>query len=232
MGAADDSAGHPDLLRLVVDEIRATGPMTFARFMDLALHHPEHGYYAGGASRLGPGGDFVTASDMGATFGRCIARQLVEMDALLDRPETFRYVEHGAGRGLLARDVAEALRTGNPDLAKRLAPVLIDRSLAMRGAAATAAPEAVVAADGAGPVGGQGCVLAVELLDALPVHRLRRRGSALREVVVAFEGGRLVEAEADPGEALAAWADAYRAAPEDGDEAEACLALAATLAEL
>ena len=226
------SAGHPDLLRLIRDEIRATGPLSFARFMDLALHHPAYGYYASGPSRLGPGGDFFTASDVGATFGACLARQLVEMDALLDRPETFHYVEHGAGRGLLARDVAVALHAHDPDLARRFAAVLVDQSQGMRGAAAAAVPAAKIAASGEAPPCGSGCVVAVELLDALPVHRLRRRGLALREVVVGLDGERLVEAEAEPGHELFAWAEAYGAAPEDGDEAEACLALGPTLAEL
>jgi SAM-dependent MidA family methyltransferase len=74
--------------------------------------------------------------------------------------------------------------------------------------------------------------VAVELLDALPVHRVRRRGAALREVAVALSGDRLVEMEGAPGDDILAFADAYGAAPEDGDEAEACLALRPALAGL
>ncbi|HEY4227839.1 MAG TPA: hypothetical protein VGM49_05835, partial [Candidatus Limnocylindrales bacterium] len=39
----------PDLVARVADEIRAGGPMTFARFMELALYDPASGYYASGA---------------------------------------------------------------------------------------------------------------------------------------------------------------------------------------
>lgn len=229
---ADASAGHPELLRLIGDEIRAEGPMPFARFMQLALHHPEHGYYSRGPERLGRGGDFFTASDVGATFGACLSRQLVEMDALLGKPATFHYVEHGAGRGILARDVEDALVVQAPDLARRFATALIDTSPGMRAAAAGRVPTARVQAAGLGAPTGVGCVVAVELLDALPVHRVRRRGEALVEVLVALEADRLVESQGVPGEELRAWVDAYGAAPEDGDEAEACLALGPTLAVL
>ena len=229
---ADASASHPELLRLIGDEIRKTGPMSFARFMELALHHPEHGYYARGPERLGRGGDFFTASDVGATFGACLSRQLVEMDALLGRPAVFHYVEHGAGRGLLARDVEDALGAKAPDLARRFEAVLVDTSSGMRAAAVEKLPAARFEAAGLATPAGAGCVVAVELLDALPVHRVRRRGDALVEVLVALEGDRLVEAEGDPSDDLRVWADAYGAAPEDGDEAEACLVLGPTLAGL
>src|SRR6185436_12248940 len=192
---ADASAGHPELLRVIGDEIRRRGPITFARFMELALHHPEHGYYALGASRLGRGGDFFTASDVGAAFGDCLARQLIEMDALLDHPPVFRYVEHGAGRGLLARDVEDALAVRAPELARRFEAVLVDSSPGMRAASAETVPAARVIGDGRVAGGGAGCVVAVELLDALPVHRVRRRGGQLYEVSVGLDDSGLVEIE-------------------------------------
>jgi SAM-dependent MidA family methyltransferase len=229
---AEASAGHPELLRLLHDEIRARGPLSFARFMELALHHPEHGYYALGSSRLGRTGDFFTASDVGPAFGACIARQLVEMDALLDRPSPFRYVEHGAGRGLLARDVVDALAAEAPDLARRLDAVLVDASRGMRAAAAERVPTSRVAAPRDAPPGGAGCVVAVELLDALPVHRLRRRGAVLHEVMVGRSRGRLVEVEQLARDELLDWAERYGAARGDDDEAEACLALGPALFHL
>jgi SAM-dependent MidA family methyltransferase len=229
---AEASAGHPELLRLLHDEIRARGPLTFARFMELALHHPEHGYYAAGPERLGRAGDFFTASDVGPAFGACLARQLVEMDAILDRPNPFRYVEHGAGRGMLARDVVDALTAEAPDLARRLDALLIDSSRGMRAAAALRVPTARVATPRDAPAGGAGCVVAVELLDALPVHRIRRRGAVLYEVMVDLRGERLVEVEEVAQDELLDWVARYGAARGDGDEAEACLALGPALSDL
>jgi SAM-dependent MidA family methyltransferase len=229
---ADTSAGHPELLQVIGDEIRASGPISFARFMDLALHHPTFGYYSRGADRIGSGGDFFTASDVGPAFGACFARQLVEMDALLLHPAPFRYVEHGAGRGLLAQDIERALSTQAPELSLRTELVLVDRSAGMREEAARRLPGASIAGDSGAARGGAGCVVAVELLDALPVHRLRRRGEGLFEVMVGLDGERLVEIERVPGEEVTAWAEAYGAAREDGDESEASLALGPALAVL
>jgi SAM-dependent MidA family methyltransferase len=214
------------------DEIRAGGSISFARFMDVALHDPAHGYYARGPARLGRGGDFFTASDVGPAWGRALARALVEMDAAAGRPRPFRYVEHGAGRGLLARDLIDALAALDADLHARLEAELIDSSAAMREAAGRLVPEAHAVAPAGARVGGAGCAVAFELLDALPVHRVRRRGAGLLEVRVALEGERLVEAEAPPEPAVSAAAESWGAAPEDGDEAEVCLALPAAVAAL
>jgi SAM-dependent MidA family methyltransferase len=200
--------------------------------MELALHHPEHGYYASGPSRLGRAGDFFTASDVGPAFGACVARRLLAMDARLGRPDPFHYVEWGAGRGLLARDVQKTLSVEAPELARRLSITLIEGSAGMRAAAAESAPGARVLARADAPIGGAGCVVAVELFDALPVHRIRRRGGTLVEVAVGSDAGQLIEVEQPPAAEVAAYAADYGAAREDGDEAEVCLALAPALASL
>lgn len=221
------------LLRKIAGEIREAGPIPFARFMDIALNDPETGYYAAGATRLGAAGDFFTASDLGPTFGRCVARQIAEMDEMLDRPRPFRYLEVGAGRGLLARDVARTLSGSATDLHGRIRFDLVDASPAMREAARAALPEAHVL----GPPGPSdalpGCGLAVELFDALPVHRLRRRDGRLVEVFVTLDdGGRLVETEGEPTPLAAGWAERYGAASREGEEAEVAPSLPAALEAL
>ena len=229
-GAGTDPPGLFDTL---VRRIRADGPMPFAAFMDAALHDPEHGYYASGPGRLGPAGDFFTASDVGTAFGECVARQLEEMDEALGRPATFHAIEFGAGRGLLARDVIDALRAERSGLSSRLRYVAVDRSRGMRDRIRVQVPEAELSApDQAGDHARdrQGCVLAVELFDALPVHRVRRRSGTLVEVVVGVEDrhGRpqLVEREAAPSAEVESETARWGLSPEDGDEAEVCLALA------
>jgi hypothetical protein len=56
-------ASDPELLGRIVAEIEASGPMTFARFMEHALYEPTGGYYR--RPGLGPGraGDFLTRLD-------------------------------------------------------------------------------------------------------------------------------------------------------------------------
>jgi SAM-dependent MidA family methyltransferase len=217
------SAGVPPLLARIADEIRERGPIPFARFMDLALHDGEHGYYSRGAAALGRGGDFFTASDVGTFFGQCMARQLFEMDGLLGRPPEFAAIEFGAGRGLLARDVLDAAPAVDLDFSSRLRYVMADRSRGMRKAAGRGAPEATAESPDAVGARPAGCVLAVELFDALAVHRLRRRDGRLREIFVDLgEGGALVEREGDPAPEAESLARRYGAAAREGEEAEVC----------
>lgn len=194
--------------------------------MELALHDPQGGYYAAGPERLGREGDFFTASDVGTLFGECVARQLQEMDRFLDAPDPFRYVEFGAGRGLLAADVRDALRRSGSSLARRLSIVLVDSSPGMRSACRERLPESEVRADPPPASSAAGCAVAVEWFDALPVHRVRRRQGALVEVFVdADRDGRFVEVEEAAGAEARSWAERHGAAREEGSEAEAVPAL-------
>ena len=107
--AADlDVPSDPVLLGAIRSEIAARGPMTFARFMEIALYDPERGYYRGTAARPGRGGDFLTAPEAHPIFGRAVARFVVDVWHRLDRPSRFTIREHGAGDGALA----EALLAG------------------------------------------------------------------------------------------------------------------------
>ena len=43
---------------VIADEIGRCGPISFARFMALALYDPKSGYYASGRAGVGKAGDF------------------------------------------------------------------------------------------------------------------------------------------------------------------------------
>jgi SAM-dependent MidA family methyltransferase len=91
-----------ELLSVIRDEIRERGPLTFARFMELALYHPELGYYRT-ADRFGTLGDFYTAEQLQPVFGELVASFV---DKLTKRGKTecpFRVLELGAGRAEMAR---------------------------------------------------------------------------------------------------------------------------------
>lgn len=45
--------GHPGLVAAIAEEIHASGPIPFARFMELALYHPQFGYYTRTTDRNG-----------------------------------------------------------------------------------------------------------------------------------------------------------------------------------
>jgi SAM-dependent MidA family methyltransferase len=209
------------LLPQIRREIRERGPLPFARFMELALYHPQYGYYARGAQGLGRGGDYVTASDSGRAFGRCVARQLAEIDRRIGPFEPFDVLEFGAGRGLLARDILDEMLELDPHLASRLRYTMVDRSAAMRDVSSRQTPEARVEGPSGIDGGRRGCVLAVELFDALPVQRVRRRAGELVEVFVDVdEREALVEVERPASADVIELATRYGAAAEEGMEAE------------
>ena len=103
--AADALAHSARLRTLIAGEIAAAGWMSFARFMELALHAPGLGYYSAGTTKFGAGGDFITAPELGALFGRTVARQAAQV-LRADIPDI---VELGAGSGRLARDLLAEL---------------------------------------------------------------------------------------------------------------------------
>ncbi len=120
---ADES--DPDLVAAIRAEIEREGPITFDRFMSLALYHPTHGYYMAPAERAGRGGDFLTAPEATPLFGACVGRQVEEIWERLGRPSPFVLREYGAGSGSLALAVLERLRADRSPLlaALRYAPV-------------------------------------------------------------------------------------------------------------
>lgn len=177
----------------LVDEllrrIRGTGPLTVAQFMDCALYDPAAGYYATAAQRSGRAGDFATSVDAGPLFGELlaelVARAYRAWRAAGDSP-AFDIVEAGAGNGRLMRDLLDELERLCPEAYGASRVRLVERSDAAR------AQHPV----GLGPHAGRlqssvelppaidGVLVANELLDAMPAHRLVRRGDTWREVYV------------------------------------------------
>ena len=87
-------------------EIRESGMIPFSRYMERALYEPGLGYYSAGLHKLGAGGDFVAAPEIGELFAACLARQLMDLAARLG---PYEILEVGAGSGRLA---AALLLTG------------------------------------------------------------------------------------------------------------------------
>jgi SAM-dependent MidA family methyltransferase len=193
------------LLPIILSTIRAKGPINFAEFMELALYHPEHGYYAVSAQRSGRGGDFFTSVDVGPIFGEMLAVQLEEMCRIVRDAgaAAFDLVEAGAGNGRLARDILDAASARHPELYERMRLTLVERSAAARAMQRDvldhhAARLHAQLADLPPPDTVTGVIIANELLDALPVHVVTVTPGGLREIVVGEREGSLVEAEGPP----------------------------------
>lgn len=181
---------------LLVERIRRSGPLTVAEFMELALYHPEFGYYARAARRSGRAGDFFTSPDVGPVFGALVATQIADCWDRLGKPKRFDLVEAGAANGQLARDVLETLATTYPDCYGAVRLHLVERSAAARACQpATLGPYVARLATASAelPAQMEGVLIANELLDALPVHVVQQTDQGLREIYVDAAGDQLVE---------------------------------------
>lgn len=84
-------------MRSLIDLIKQHTPLPFDQYMDLALYHPEFGYYARRVD-FGALGDFVTAPTLTPEFAHAVGRFLLRL-------ATQDIVELGPGNGQLAYDL-------------------------------------------------------------------------------------------------------------------------------
>ena len=173
--------------------IALRGPITFAEFMEVALYWPDGGYYASRRS-FGPLGDFYTAPLAHPAFGALAARQLLTTWRALGSPGGFTVIEAGAGNGTLALDAIDHATALSDSFGNALAYTAVDLR-----EPPPDFPARWVRSGGVPTAGGSGVVLANELLDAMPVHRVILKGGRLRELFVdaAPEGG-LAEVAGEP----------------------------------
>src|SRR5215470_7490168 len=151
----------------IVREIRDQGGwISFARYMELALHAPESGYYAAGARQFGADGDFVTAPELGTLFGRTLARQLAQFP---DLP----ILELGAGSGALAETIDRDYSILETSAALR---ALQEKRLGKRAKHLDRLPDRW-----------RGIIIANEVADAIPVHLVAWRTEGVMERGVAFQ---------------------------------------------
>ena len=223
----------PGLVDRIRGEIERTGPLTFARFMELALYDPAAGYYRSESARPGRGGDFLTAPEAHPIFGQAIARHVDEVWQAIGTPAGFTIRELGSGGGALAEGLLRGLLADGAPLAAtiRYRPVEIEshRIDELRSRLGSAGLAGAMEADDGTPI--DGVVLANEVLDALPTHRVIQRGRELREVFVGAGEAGFADVEGQPSmPALAARLAAENIQLADGQAAEICLGVDAWVA--
>jgi SAM-dependent MidA family methyltransferase len=187
------------LMRQIVRAIEQSGgAIPFDTFMDMALYAPGLGYYVAGSRKFGEQGDFITAPEVSPLFAQCLARQLAPI--LSDLPSA-DLLEFGAGSGILAADLLKALSNLGqlPDRYQILevSPELKSRQKATLEARVPELLERVVWLQRM-PEQFSGCVLANELLDALPVSRFRIQDGEIQECFVVQDGDQLTASFGEP----------------------------------
>jgi SAM-dependent MidA family methyltransferase len=164
----EDTAPSPEFLAVFRTEVNSLGAMSFARFMELALYHPQVGYYRRQQPRVGYGAgtDFFTASTSGPIFGELVAAACVK---LLEgrNPRDYTFVEIGA----------------EPE------------SSVMAGVAHPFGAVHILHIGEPIEAAGRCVVFSNELFDAQPFHRFVFRRGAWRELGVTLQNGKLVEIE-------------------------------------
>lgn len=189
-----DAARSAQLHALIVAEIANTGaPMSFARYMELALYAPGLGFYMASGESVGADGHFVTAPEISNLFTACVAR---EVAGLLSEVPGGEILEVGAGSGVMAAGVLREL--------KALGCELEGYRILERSARLKATQRACITALGDNTLIDnvhwiddfphapfRGVVLANELLDAIPIHRVSFVAGVLNEWCVDAVDGEL-----------------------------------------
>src|SRR5688572_24806923 len=157
---------------------QAHGPLRFDRFMDLALHDPERGYYARRIRGVGKGGDFTTTPMLTPVLGKAVSAWA---KAALKESGCRDLIELGPGEGALAEAVMNAFPWWSKPrlhLVERSVP-LREKQAARLGKRVTWHETIESALDACG---GKACLYSNEFADAFPVRRFRREESSWSEL--------------------------------------------------
>ena len=190
-GIDDPFQAHSDQVAEMIHRAieKAGGAIDFSEFMERALYSPGWGYYMTDQPKLGAGGNFITAPELGSGFGGCIARQVEEVLEQIGGGEVF---EVGGGSGALAHSVLNTLadRDALPDRywLLEVSPALRQQQKRRLGALGSDLASRVAWTESLPEPGFRGVVLGNEVLDAMAVSRFRIVDDLPRRLLVSSDG--------------------------------------------
>ncbi|KAJ9474825.1 Protoporphyrinogen oxidase [Pseudozyma hubeiensis] len=119
------SQGKPtkNLNEILLDSVRASGPMPVSTYMRTCLLDPMQGYYSSANSPatsrevLGSRGDFITSPEISQVFGELVAIFYLARWQSVGAPSATRIVELGPGKGTLLADMLRTFATFKPFMA-------------------------------------------------------------------------------------------------------------------
>ena len=155
--------------------VKEGGAVDFERFMSLALYAPGLGYYVNGAQKFGVGGDFITAPELSPLFGQSLANQIAEVFQSLPQPFL---LEFGAGSGALAVSVLERLEQLDClPVRYQILELSAELQQRQRETISEALPHLLERVEWLSHIPSSpwcGVVIANEVLDAMPVQRVKK----------------------------------------------------------
>jgi len=163
------------------------GDLPFRDFVELALYHPQFGYYARSVSPVGREGDFITSPLLSPVFSFAIGKLIHEFVSRAGDGVS-QVVDAGCGDGELIRSLASTSgKTQFFGLDRNLGRAQADPSVTYVTSLAEIPPAETR------------LIISNELFDALPFARLVQRGDELHELWVTERDGVLdwTEHEAD-----------------------------------
>ncbi|MNI15650.1 hypothetical protein D3C73_689500 [compost metagenome] len=192
--------GHSVIVRELIELIskQPRQAISFQAYMNMCLYHEEHGYYRRKAVKIGKTGDFYTSSSIGTIMGEMLASYIIQQ---WDKPDhaqaLLSIVEWGGGNGRLALHVLDELQRREVAMYKRVTYTMVESSGFHREMQAetldkhtgkvvflseedwnhkrhNSAEETVI-------------VIANELLDAFPVHRIQYKSGGLYEYYIGWK---------------------------------------------
>lgn len=185
--------------------IRLAGAISFRDWMEAALYDAQQGYYSRtDLARWGRAGDYRTAPERSPLFGATFASYFAHLYQEQGSPDTWTIFEAGAGAGYFAHALLQTLERDYPHVFAATRYLIDEVSAGTRERARQRLIEFAdrvefqplsemdAAVD-------EGVIIANELLDALPVHRVTLHEGKLAELFVGLdEEDKFVWLKAEP----------------------------------
>lgn len=179
---SDTTTTTSPLMRIITDKIAKNGSISIMEYMDLALGHPEHGYYRK-YDPLGVRGDFVTSPEISQIFGEMIGVWVAETWRQMGSGP-LRLVELGPGRGTLMADLLRATKK-QPGFHESITVHMVETSPVLANAQYMQLRQMHERIDWLDSIEeipeGPMIVVANEFFDALPIRQYVMGGDGMRE---------------------------------------------------
>lgn len=165
--------------------------ITYAEYMELALYHPEFGYYMKEGQKVGRQGDFITTSNISDVYGSLVAKWYAK---LVDKHQLEPIIcEIGAGNGRFASAFIEEWKKCS---SQYLNYYIVEespyhREIQKKNIQFDEHVEQISSIESLMPF--NGLIFSNELFDALPVHVIEKRGGVIMEVMVSAQEDKLIE---------------------------------------